>query len=83
MDMRLHNQTNTTSILPGRLWPLLTLSAHSWISQANEAGTLDQIKNFADTNFANIRTYFREVESLSAVDVPRSGISSRVLKEFR
>ena len=80
MDMRLHSQTNTTSILPGRLWPLLTLSAHSWISQANEADTLKQIKICADKNFANISTYFPEVESLSAEDVPRSDISSKWLK---
>ena len=80
MDMRLHSQTNTTSILPGRLWPLLTLSAHSWISQANEADKLKQIRICGNKNFSNIRTYFLAVESLSAEDVPRSGISSKLLK---
>ena len=43
MDMRLQSQTKTTRILPGRLWPLFTLSAHSWISQANEAATSNMV----------------------------------------
>ena len=82
--MRLHSQTNTTRILPGRLCPLFTLSAHSWISQAKEAEIFFR-NNFFEIlislkHFSVLYTYFREVVFLSVVVSVMCRIFSRWLK---
>ena len=75
MDMRLQSQTKTTRILPGRLWPLLTLSAHSCISQANDAGI-----DWGSQGREIVISYFPEVGFLFVVVSLMCEIFSRWLQ---